>query len=383
MNTTNQTKPIFNPYSLKNPTNMLYLSQPIGVGFSYGSLGTPNQNITTQFVTTSTANALKVLFSSLVLILPLKIIRTLNIFAQSYGSHFGPVLASSIVSQTRNITSGHPLSKMGTLGIINGLVTVEYHYPSFPAFALHNSHYPIINASAYDEWTAAYSAACQALLADYFTGNPKTPTGQDLCSTATTTCSEWSTEVAHYNPDLDFSEFQYDVRPGHKRPTHEAFKANLNHPDIQYNLTRSPYISYTDCDDTIYSAFYFSRDYVYRDFHAQLGELLDAGVRVALVCGDVNWLYNWMGGEAMALVISHKGKDAFGKTEYEPFLVDDEVVGETKEFGNLSFTRVYDAGRIVPVDQPVAALELLKRAVGVKRVADGKQVKNAVSSPGY
>ncbi|OCK84724.1 hypothetical protein K432DRAFT_288284, partial [Lepidopterella palustris CBS 459.81] len=47
-----QTDPILDPYSWDNCFNVLYLCPPIGVGFSYGSLSSPNQNITTAFVTT-------------------------------------------------------------------------------------------------------------------------------------------------------------------------------------------------------------------------------------------------------------------------------------------------------------------------------------------
>ncbi|WJX23652.1 hypothetical protein P8452_12849 [Trifolium repens] len=46
---------------------------------------------------------------------------------------------------------------------------------------------------------------------------------------------------------------------------------------------------------------------------------------------------------------------------FMPWNVDDSEAGLLKNYGPLSFLKVHDAGHMVPMDQPKAALEMLKR----------------------
>ena len=44
-------------------------------------------------------------------------------------------------------------------------------------------------------------------------------------------------------------------------------------------------------------------------------------------------------------------------------MVNDEAAGEMRQFGNLHFLRVYDAGHMVPMDQPAHALAMITRLI--------------------
>jgi hypothetical protein len=44
-----------------------------------------------------------------------------------------------------------------------------------------------------------------------------------------------------------------------------------------------------------------------------------------------------------------------------------------REYGNFSFTRVYDAGHEIPYYQPEASLELFRRILEDRVIADGKE----------
>lgn len=50
-------------------------------------------------------------------------------------------------------------------------------------------------------------------------------------------------------------------------------------------------------------------------------------------------------------------------TSYVPFLVDGVEYGMTREYGNFSFTRVYEAGHKDPYYQPKIALQLFNRTL--------------------
>lgn len=81
-----------------------------------------------------------------------------------------------------------------------------------------------------------------------------------------------------------------------------------------------------------------------------------------------------MGGEAVSLSLEWPHATAFAKAGYAPFTVASEAntngksnnnktYGDTRQYGGLSFTRVYEAGHIVPYYQPVAGLELFRRVL--------------------
>lgn len=54
-------------------------------------------------------------------------------------------------------------------------------------------------------------------------------------------------------------------------------------------------------------------------------------------------------------------------------VVDGVQYGETREYGNFSFTRVYEAGHEVPYYQPIAALQLFNRTINGFDTATGLQ----------
>lgn len=78
-----------------------------------------------------------------------------------------------------------------------------------------------------------------------------------------------------------------------------------------------------------------------------------------------------MGGEAVSLAANYTNSAEFGSAGYAPFIVDGVEYGESRQYGNFSFTRVYEAGHDVPFYQPVAALELFRRVLGDLVVSDG------------
>jgi carboxypeptidase C (cathepsin A) len=71
-------------------------------------------------------------------------------------------------------------------------------------------------------------------------------------------------------------------------------------------------------------------------------------VRISLVYGDADYICNWFGGEAVSLAANYSRADLFRNAGYEPMMVDGVEYGATREYGNFSFTRIYDSGHEVP-----------------------------------
>ncbi|KAK5170038.1 hypothetical protein LTR04_005091, partial [Oleoguttula sp. CCFEE 6159] len=122
-----------NPYSWSNASNLLFLSQPVGTGFSYGSeaLGSFN-NITNSFMNATQANvtgrypvvdatlldttdlaavaAYHVLqaFISALPQLDAKVgqKKQFNLWTESYGGHYGPSFYNYFYDQNLKIANG-------------------------------------------------------------------------------------------------------------------------------------------------------------------------------------------------------------------------------------------------------------------------------------
>lgn len=110
---------------------------------------------------------------------------------------------------------------------------------------------------------------------------------------------------------------------------------------------------------------------MYSNFIGDLQEMLTRGIRIALVYGDADWICNWFGGEAVSKAVNYTMTTEFNAATYTPFLVDGTQYGETREVGNFSFTRIYEAGHEIPYYQPEAALAFFNRSIFDFNIADG------------
>ena len=131
-------------------------------------------------------------------------------------------------------------------------------------------------------------------------------------------------------------------------------------------------INYTQSNQEIYYAFQQTGDFVWPNFLSDLEHLLSLPIRVSLIYGDADYICNWFGGEAVSEAIEYPHAKQFRKAGYVPMVVDGVEYGESREYGNFSFTRVYQAGHEVPYYQPVASLQLFNRTINGWDVARGE-----------
>jgi carboxypeptidase C (cathepsin A) len=148
----------------------------------------------------------------------------------------------------------------------------------------------------------------------------------------------------------------------------DYFADYLNLPKVQQALGSD--VNYTTSNSEIYFAFQQTGDFVYDNFMEDLEQILDYGVRVSLIYGDADYICNWFGGEAVSLAMNYTHSEQsvilpfvslnvhsliilpfhhhrFRAAGYAPMTVNGTQYGETREYGNFSFTRVYEAGHEV------------------------------------
>lgn len=96
------------------------------------------------------------------------------------------------------------------------------------------------------------------------------------------------------------------------------------------------------------------------DLSDKVTDILNGGLDVLVYSGDKDFICNWRGGEKWTNEVPWDGHSDYSKVDYVDWTVSGTSVGKLKSHKNLKFLRVFDAGHMVPMNQPVNALAMLK-----------------------
>jgi hypothetical protein len=254
--------------------------------------------------------------------------------------------------------------------------------PYFPRFAYNNT-YGISAISEVQELNAlsAYSAAsgCEQLTltcrAQETTNDPidagNVTTVNNICSQAQQFCQE--NVVGPYT----FSgRSAYDISQNFLDPFPDNhYLEYLNQASVQ-QAVGTP-VNYTQDSQAVLGAFSNSGDYARDGILVDLINLVNSGVRVALIYGDRDYVCNWLGGEAVSFAVAGALPKYAGwyKAGYTPVVANSSYVGGVvREYANLSFTRVYDSGHLVPAYQPETAFTIFTRIIEGTEIGLGTEV---------
>ena len=95
-----------------------------------------------------------------------------------------------------------------------------------------------------------------------------------------------------------------------------------------------------------------------------------------------NIFYEGIGGESSSLAVNYSQTAAFHSAGYADIRVNNSYIGgQVRQYGNFSFSRVYQAGHEVPAYQPEAAYRIFQRAIFGKDIATGQV--DTETTPGY
>ncbi|KAJ7057203.1 carboxypeptidase C [Mycena amicta] len=349
-----------NPHSWTNFANIIFLDQPIDVGFSYSDSGTPVR---------SNVEAATDVYLFLQLFLaqfPEYSTLPFHVAGESYGGIYAPNVAS-LIWHANQAPSQHNATKIRLESVIlaNGISDPYIQIPSIVDYVCLGP-FALFSDPQGPECTALRSSIpmCQRLIriCNWY------PT-QFTCGYASRFCRS-----RLFEPSMKSDLNWYDLRKtcnttGIARPEHcyeetPWVETYMRDPKVKRALGIDPERSFHS----------FNMD-MNRDFNARgegvqnaaklLPELIDGGVRLLVYAGNADMMANYMGNERWVENLNTQFKTEFATAESLDWVIggSNTIAGTVRSAGagNLTFVTVYEAGHMVSHDQPVAALDLFTR----------------------
>jgi len=333
-----------NPHSWNSNANLLYIDQPTGTGFSYGTgldhneVGVANDmyDFLQQFLQ-GHAKYSKLPFFAV---------------GESYAGHYVPAVTHKIWVHNKNLPTGAiHINHVGTAvgnGLTDPAVQYKYYKDMIVSTNGHNAAVGKVEHAAMAAATPVCVAAIEACDANV-TGT---------CLAAIEGCN-----MGLLIPYTLTGMNPYDMRIKCAKPPLCYDFSNvgtyLDRPEVRAALGVGDR-KWSSCNHVVAIAFELGGDWM-KSYQQMIPDQLENGVRVLIYAGDQDYICNWLGNQAWTQVLPWSGQKAFAATKpvnwTDPTM--QEVGGTIQQSDTFTFLRVFNAGHMVPRDQPAQALAMI------------------------
>jgi len=323
-----------NPHSWNNVANMLYIDQPVGVGFSHGDLNVG----TSQQAAEDLWKFMQIFFSDPRFFKYAK--NEFAIWTESYGGHYGPVTAAHFLNQNAAIAnksiSGIPIN-LKVLGIGDGLTDPISQYPSYLTYAMNNSYHPLVGDDVFQVANATMWRPFGCL--DRMNQCAESNNDASTCGLAQLICNYLILQPLAGDYDV------YDVRAMNPDPYPPDISGFLTDPNVTSKIGAES--TWQQSNSDVYANFANTGDWMFSSL-PHLEFVVDSGVRTVLYSGDADYIVSYMGIEAMLDTMQTSFTSNWGVQPLVDWTVGGEVAGVFKTTGQLSYVRFFGAGHEVP-----------------------------------
>jgi len=321
-----------NAYSWNKISNIIYIDQPVGVGYSYAN----SDYVTGEtLVKEDVYNFLQGFFANFTQFQK----NDFFIVGESYGGHYVPSVATAIV--TGNSNNNSIQINLKGIAIGNGLVDPINQDESYGVFGY---KYGLINESVYAQVNESY-AECKE---DFEMGN---------YTAAEENCLPLMSMVLADRP-INYYDVDTQCNPPPLCYDLTNITNYLNQNSVKKSIGVNPKIQWGACNFKVNERFGID---IQESFAYEVADLLDSGVPVLVYSGMLDLICNYIGGDFWTSRLEWSGQDNFVATPFSDWMdSNNEVAGHLRMYNNFAFLEVEDAGHMVPHDQPARALELLQ-----------------------
>ncbi|CCH60484.1 hypothetical protein TBLA_0C06920 [Henningerozyma blattae CBS 6284] len=341
-------KPINNPYSWNQNASVIFLDQPVNVGYSY--LGENGKH-----PVSNTYAAGKDVYAFLQLFFKqfpeFSENQSFHIAGESYAGHYIPVFAEEILSHPAEERNFNLSSVLIGNGLTDPLTQYSYYQPMACG---EGGAPPSLDEQQCDAMERSLDR-CLAMINQCYQSESVWS-----CVPASIYCNN-----AQLGPYQRTGKNVYDVR----KPCEGG---NLCYPQLQYvddylnqkkviDTVGAEVTSFESCNFDINRNFLFQGDWM-KPYQREVTKLLDDhGLPVLIYAGDKDFICNWLGNQAWTEALPWEYTQEFNEAKTKKWLSDStgEHIGDYKTFDKLSFLRVFEAGHMVPYDQPENSLQMV------------------------
>lgn len=304
------------------------------------------------------------------------------LYAESLFEIVGPAFSNFILDQNQKISTGAIQAyriNLDTLLMINACIDRQTAWPAYPTMATNNTYDLVfINDTIHQSMLDSLNLPgacntqldnCHSLAGILDPGNlGVSPQVNEVCQNAESFCAGYIRDAYSDNTlrnSFDFTQLEPDPFP------YPFLQGWLNRAHVQAALGVAR--NFSSGSTAIAQAFRNVGDYPRSRGLQAMGRLLDNGVKVHLAYGDRDFSCNWMGGELISRAVNYSQQDRFRGAGYANMQTNASYVGGlVRQAGNFSFTRVFEAGHMMPAYQPETARAIFERAVFNRDVATGE-----------
>jgi len=325
-----------NPYSWNKFANVIFVDQPAGTGFSY--VENPDGYVQNE---TQVATDLYTFLQNFFKTYPQYANLDFYVTGESYGGHYVPSISAFI--DTQNSVQGNIKINLKGLAIGNGWIDPYVQAASYGPYALANG---LITADENDQVQQAYQQ-CKSDL-----------DSQDYAD-AFYDCTSVFDTVLEYAGNINYYDIRKQCNPPPLCYDMSAITNYLNLPAVQAKLGVNQ--TWESCNADVYAAME-STDFEY-SYRFDIPTLLK-NYRVFFYNGNEDLICNYFGTAALLNGMQWSGQQGFLSAQNTTFVGSDgQPAGSVRNYQNLTFIVVYQAGHMVPHDQPLHALDILGHLV--------------------
>ncbi|GAB9466083.1 Serine protease family s10 [Globisporangium polare] len=346
----------FNPHAWSSLAHVIFLDQPRGTGFSDPDA---DNFWTHETSTQDMAEFLNQFFTAH----PKLATHDFYIFGESYGGHYVPDLAQHLL--TSDAVRWKPYLK--GIGIGNGVVSPRAVVDSYVRFAASNTYGKDLLGPRESDLRVlakrfiAASERCNGggVIAS---NHLRTHTKSD-CDDAVSLFHQFNALSSSGATGAGWNE--YDMR----RECHEDDRIGLCYrfSRLEDFVNQKHVLAYLGVSDRTWQLCSMDLttslqqwDYL-EESESRVAYLLEHHVRVLVYGGDADTVVNWVAQDEWTCRLRWSHQQEFNEAALTFFVVNGEQVGLVRSANGLSFMKVFQAGHMVPRDQPQVAHEMLRR----------------------